>query len=157
MSFQVRGIDPQPFQPLFHLSDQDLAAEGIIRVVADEPDAYPCRVALERVRTGEELLLVHYMHQPNPASPYRAGGPIFVSRGAGQAAHYRGELPPAFRDRLLSLRAYDGDALIVDAEVADGDHEVLAVIERFLSCPDVAHVDAHFARRGCFAGRIKRL
>ncbi|RDI60919.1 DUF1203 domain-containing protein [Microvirga subterranea] len=156
MSFQVRGIDPQPFQPLFDLSDEALAAKGIIRVVADEPDAYPCRVALERVRVGEELLLVHYMHQPNPASPYRAAGPIFVSRAAAESAHYRGELPPSFRDRLLSLRAYDSKALIVDAEVADGDREVLSVIERFLSRPDVAHVDVHFARRGCFAGRVER-
>jgi hypothetical protein len=102
MSFQIRGIDPQPFQPFFDLSDDDLAAKGIIRVIADEPDAYPCRVALKRVRAGEELLLVHYMHQPNPASPYRAGGPIFVSRDAEQPAHYREELPPSFRDRLLS-------------------------------------------------------
>lgn len=156
MPFQVRGIDPQPFQPLFSLSDADLAAKGIIRVVADEPDAYPCRVALERVRVGEELLLVHYMHQPNPASPYRAGGPIFVSRGAERPAHYQSELPPSFRDRLISLRAYDSNALIIDAEVADGDRAVLAVIERYLSRPDVAHVDAHFARRGCFAGRIER-
>jgi hypothetical protein len=156
MSFQCRGIDPQPFQPLFLLSDDELARRGAIRVVADAPDAYPCRVALERVREEQELLLVHYAHQPNPASPYRAGGPIFVSRDAREPAHYRGELPPAFRDRLLSLRAYDREALIVDAEVAEGD-EVLALIDRFLNRPDVAHVDAHFARRGCFAGRIERL
>jgi hypothetical protein len=156
MTFQCRGIDPQPFQPLFLLPDDELAARGIRRVLADEPDAYPCRVALERVREGEELLLVHYTHQPNPASPYRAGGPIFVSRGAERAAHYRGELPPVMRDRLLSLRAYDSEALIVDAEVAEGE-EVLAALDRFLRRPDVAHVDAHFARRGCFAGRIERL
>jgi Protein of unknown function (DUF1203) len=156
MSFQCRGIDPQPFRPLFLLSDDELARRGAIRVVADAPDAYPCRVALERVREGEELLLVHYAHQPIPASPYRAGGPIFVSRDARQPARYRDELPPAFRDRLLSLRAYDREALIVDAEVAEGN-EVPALIDRFLSRPDVAHVDAHFARRGCFAGRIERL
>jgi Protein of unknown function (DUF1203) len=157
MSFQCRGIDPQPFQPLFRLSDDELARRGAIRVVADAPDAYPCRVALKRVGEGEELLLVHYAHQPNPASPYRAGGPVFVSRDARQPANFRGELPPAFRDRLLSLRAYDHEALIVDAEVAEGDDEVRALIDRFLSRPDVAHVDAHFARRGCFAGRIERL
>jgi hypothetical protein len=156
MSFQCHGIDPQPFRPLFLLSDDELARRGAIRVVADAPDAYPCRVALERVGEGEELLLVHYAHQPNPASPYRAGGPIFVSRDARQPARYRDELPPAFRDRLLSLRAYDHEALIVDAEVAEGDDDVLALIDRFLSRPDVAHVDAHFARRGCFAGRIER-
>jgi hypothetical protein len=157
MSFQCRGIDPQPFHPLFRLSDDELARRGAIRVVADAPDAYPCRVALERVGEGEELLLVHYAHLPNPASPYRAGGPIFVSRDARQPANFRGELPPAFRDRLLSLRAYDHEALIVDAEVAEGHDEVLALIDRFLSRSDVAHVDAHFARRGCFAGRIERL
>ena len=154
MSFQVRGIDPQPFQPLFHLSDEDLAARGIIRIRADEPDAYPCRVALERVREGEELLLVHYMHQPNPTSPYRAAGPIFVSRSA-MTGTYRNELPPMLRDRLLSLRAYDANAFIVDAEVGEGD-EVVRLIERFLADPKVAHVDAHFARRGCFAARIER-
>ena len=60
------------------------------------------------------------------------------------------------RDRLLSLRAYDGDAFITDAEVAEGA-EALRVIERFLADPQVAHVDAHFARRGCFAARIERV
>ena len=64
-------------------------------------------------------------------------------------------MPPILRDRLLSLRAYDGEALIVDAEVGEGD-QVLGLIERFLSNPGVAHVDAHFARRGCFAARIER-
>jgi hypothetical protein len=138
------------------MSDEELAAKGTIRVLADEPDAYPCRVALKRVDKGEELLLIHYAHQPNPASPYRAGGPIFVSRGARSPASYQGELPPALQDRLLSLRAYDADALIVDAEVAEGE-AVLELIGRFFENGQVAHIDAHFARRGCFAGRIERL
>jgi hypothetical protein len=59
------------------------------------------------------------------------------------------------RDRLLSLRAYDGNAFIVDAEVAEGA-EVLRVIDRFFANPEIAHIDAHFARRGCFAARIER-
>jgi len=64
-------------------------------------------------------------------------------------------LPPMLRDRLLSLRAYDAHAFIVDAEVAEGG-VVLQVIERFFANPQVAHIDAHFARRGCFAARIER-
>ncbi|MGO4573882.1 DUF1203 domain-containing protein [Microvirga sp. 2TAF3] len=103
---------------------------------------------------GEELLLVNHVHQPMPSSPYRASGPIFVSRSAG-TGHYRNELPPMLRDRFLSLRAYDSNALIVDADVAEG-RAVLDVIERFLGNPNVAHVDAHFARRGCFGARIER-
>jgi hypothetical protein len=59
------------------------------------------------------------------------------------------------RDRLLSLRAYDSRAFIVDAEVAEGG-EVVRLIERFFADPAVAHIDAHFARRGCFAARIER-
>lgn len=154
MSFQARGLDAQLFAPLFNLSEPELTAIGAIRVVADEPDAYPCRVSLRRVEEGEELLLVNHTHQPTPSSPYRASGPIFVSRTAG-TGHYRDELPPILRDRLVSLRAYDSQALIVDAEVAEGE-EVVRVIERFLANPNVAHVDAHFARRGCFAARFER-
>lgn len=153
MPFQVRGLDTQLFAPLFNLSEPELAAIGAIRVVADEPDAYPCRISLRRVEEGEELLLVNHVHQSTPSSPYRASGPIFVSRA--ETGHYRNELPPIMRDRLLSLRAYDPQALIVDAEVAEGE-EVVRVIERFLANPNVAHVDAHFARRGCFAARFER-
>jgi hypothetical protein len=153
MSFRIRGLDAAAFAPLFSLQDHELEALGARRVRADGPDAYPCRVSLKRAAAGEELLLLNHVHQPNPASPYRASGPIFVS--LSETGSYRGELPPILRDRLLSLRAYDGEALIVDAEVGEGD-QVLGLIERFLANPQVAHVDAHFARRGCFAARIER-
>ncbi len=155
MSFQIRGLEAELFAPLFQLNDADLGAQGVRRVHADEADAYPCRVSLTRVAVGEELLLLNHAHQTNPASPYRAAGPIFVSRSA-RTGTYRGELAPMMRDRLLSLRAYDGNAFITDAEVAEGA-EVFRVIERFLADPQVAHVDAHFARRGCFAARIERV
>ena len=154
-SFQCRGLDPREFQRLFPLSDEDLALRGARRIFADEPDAYPCRVSLRRAKVGEELLLVHYEHQPNPASPYRAGGPIFVSRRGKPPPPYRDELPPALRDRVLSLRAYDSSAFIVDAEVAESEAAPRA-IRRFLADPAVSHVDAHFAGRGCFAARFER-
>lgn len=154
MTFQMRGLEAATFAPLFRLSDDELHAMGAQRVHADEADAYPCRISLTRAAVGEELLLVNHVHQPDPSSPYRASGPIFVSRSAA-TGHYRSELAPILKDRLLSLRAYDGAALIVDAEVAEGD-AVVGVIERFLADPQVAHVDAHFARRGCFAARIER-
>jgi hypothetical protein len=154
MSFQIRGIDPAPFGPLFDLGPEALLALGARRVTADAPDAYPCRVSLERAPQGAELLLVHHAHQTVATSPYRAAGPIFVGRSAAPGV-YRDELPPILRDRLLSLRAYDGDGLMVDAEVAE-NLEVLDLIRRFLHDPAVAYVHAHFARRGCFAGRIDR-
>ncbi|MEZ0171525.1 DUF1203 domain-containing protein [Microvirga sp. TS319] len=154
MTFQMRGLEAETFAPLFRLSDDELQAIGAQRVHADEADAYPCRISLTRVAVGEELILLNHVHQPDPSSPYRASGPIFVSR-SGATGHYRGELAPILRNSLLSLRAYDRAHLIVDAEVAEGD-AVIRVIERFLADPQVAHVDAHFARRGCFAARIER-
>jgi len=154
MTFQIRGLEAEAFAPLFRLSDKDLEAIGAQRVHADEEDAYPCRISLLRVPVGEELLLLNHVHQPTASSPYRASGPIFVSRFAARG-HYRGELAPILRNRLLSLRAYDATALMIDADVAEDDG-ALAVVERFLADPRVAHVDAHFARRGCFAARIER-
>ncbi len=154
MTFQIHGLEAEAFAPLFGLNEADLKAMGAQRVYADAPDMYPCRIALERVSEGEELLLLNHAHQTTPTSPYRAAGPIFVSRSA-RTGSYRGELPPMLRDRLLSLRAYDENAFIVDAEVGEGG-EAVRLIERFLADPKVAHIDAHFARRGCFAARIER-
>ncbi len=154
MAFQIRGLDAEPFMPLFGLDESGLRVIGARRVHADEPDAYPCRVSLRRAEVGEELLLLNHAHRTAPTSPYRAAGPIFVSRSV-ETGSYRDELPPIMRDRLLSLRAYDGDALIVDAEVAEGE-EVIRLIRRFFADPQVAQIDAHFARRGCFAARIER-
>jgi hypothetical protein len=82
MSFQIRGLDAEPFAPLFQLNDADLEALGARRVYADEADAYSCRVSLTRVTIGEELLLLNHAHQTTSTSPYRAAGPIFVSRSA---------------------------------------------------------------------------
>ncbi|WP_331716765.1 DUF1203 domain-containing protein [Stenotrophomonas sp. MMGLT7] len=50
-------------------------------MVAAAAPGFPCRVSLEEARVGEELLLLHHMHQPAHA-PYRAAGPIYVRRGA---------------------------------------------------------------------------
>ena len=154
MTFHIRGLDAEPFAKLFRLDEAALEALGARRVVSDASDRYPCRVARKRVEEGEELLLLNPAHQTNPGSPYRSAGPIFVSRSA-RTGSYQGELPPMLRDRLLSLRAYDSKAFIVDAEVVEGE-DVVRQIERFFANPEVAHIDAHFARRGCFAARIER-
>jgi Protein of unknown function (DUF1203) len=152
--FIVRGLEPQSFSPLFALSDEALSERGARRMAADSDDAYPCRIALRRVEKGAELILLNYAHLPAPHSPYRASGPIFVSRSARGV--YENELPPMLQDRLLALKAYDADAFILDADVAEGE-EVRERVERFLDDPAVTHVDVHFARRGCFAARIERL
>jgi hypothetical protein len=59
------------------------------------------------------------------------------------------------RIRPMSLRAFDADDLMVDADVVDG-HQLERLIARFLADPRVAYVHAHYARRGCYAARIDR-
>jgi len=154
MSFHIRGLDPELFAHLFQLNEKDLETIGAQRVYADADDAYPCRVSLTRVAKGEELLLLNHARQTTSTSPCRAGGPIFVSRNAKEGK-YQDELPPILRNRLLSLRAYDANAFIVEAEVAEGD-EAIRMINQFLADPNVAYVDVHFARPGCFAARVER-
>ena len=59
------------------------------------------------------------------------------------------------RTRLLSLRAYDGEGMMVDADVVDGK-DIESVISRFFALPQVEYIHAHNAKRGCYSGRIDR-
>ncbi len=62
MSFVIAGLDPAPFRYLYGIDDAALAAEGVVRVVADGKPGYPCRVTLEDAEPGEALLLLNYEH-----------------------------------------------------------------------------------------------
>jgi hypothetical protein len=155
MSFQLAGLAPAVFAPLFALSDAELHARGMRRHVADEPDSAPCRVSLIDAAPGETLLLLPYQHVAAP-SPYQAAGPIFVREQAREQAVVRGRLPEMFLSRLLSLRAYDAGGVMVDADVMEGTQAQHALPD-WLARPGVDHVHLHFARRGCFGARVDRV
>jgi hypothetical protein len=57
--------------------------------------------------------------------------------------------------RLLSLRAFDAEHMMVDAEVVEG-RDARPLVERLMGEPGVAYLHAHFARRGCYAARFDR-
>ena len=59
------------------------------------------------------------------------------------------------RARQLSLRAFDAEHLMVDAELVSGGG-IEEVIERFFADPKIAYLQAHYAKRGCYAARIER-
>jgi hypothetical protein len=153
MTFRIKGLAAAPFQALFGLDDDALAARDMRRVLADEPHAAPCRVTLEDAEPGERLILLPYAHH-TARSPYRASGPIFVREAARDAFDAVGTLPPAFQGRMLSVRAYDAEGLMTAADLADSDPRPL--FETFFADPDVAHIDVHYARRGCFSCRVER-
>jgi hypothetical protein len=153
MSFRIRGLDAAQFAPLFALSDADLAERSMKRVIADAPHSAPCRVTLEDAAPGEALILLPFAHHM-AHSPYRASGPIFVRETAAAAFDAVDTLPPVFQGRLLSVRAYDAQGDMTGAEVVESDPREL--FARFFADPAVAHIDVHYARRGCFGGRVTR-
>ena len=154
MSFRVTGLSPEPFRPLFGLSDEALARRGVRRVVADSPFGFPDRIEISDAAPGETLLLLNYLHQPAD-TPYRSGHAIFVRERDLAPTDMVGEIPPAMRARPLSLRAFDGEGMMVDADLVEGG-EAEGLIERLLADPRAAYIHAHYARRGCYAGRIER-
>jgi Protein of unknown function (DUF1203) len=152
--FRAKGLALSPFETLFALDDDALAARGIRRMTADARPGFPCRVSLEDAEPGETLLLLAFEHH-GTHSPYRASGPIFVREAARAPFDAVDVVPPVLRPRLLSLRAYDQGGQMVDAEIVEG-REVEGVIERFFARVDVSYLHVHNAKRGCFACRIER-
>ncbi len=153
-SFRLVGLPSEPFEPLFELSDAELARLNARRVVATEKPGFPCRIGLADAEVGDELLLLPFQHQPAD-SPYQASGPIFVRRGARQRILDAEPLPPFLLQRLISLRAYDAAHQIVEADVCEGA-AVSTAIERLFADPRVEYLHLHNARRGCYACRVVR-
>ncbi len=154
MSFRIIGLDPAPFRHFYGLPDDALAAHGVQRHVADAKPGFPDRVEVRDAEPGETLLLLNYTHQPAD-TPYRASHAIYIREGAERAYDTIDEVPEPLRVRLISLRAFDGDHQMVDADVAAGQ-ELESVIERFFANPGVRYLHAHYATRGCYAARIER-
>lgn len=155
MSFRITGLSPEPFRSLFGSADEELAAKGAIRHVADAKPGFPDRIELRDAEPGQRLLLLNYMHQP-ANTPYRACHAIYVLEGATERYDRIDEVPEAFRPRTLSLRAFDETGLMVDADLVEG-RVMEGLIERLFSKPKVAYIQAHYARFGCYAGRVDRV
>jgi hypothetical protein len=154
MTFRITGLSSAPFQPLFALSDQALAQLGVQRYVADKKPAFPDRIELRDAEIGETLLLLNYTHQP-ANTPYRASHAIFVLEGATTTYDRVNEIPEALRVRTLSLRAFDNSHQMVDADLVEGQ-QLEDAVDRLLSSSRVAYIQAHYAKRGCYAARIER-
>ena len=154
MSFVVTGLPAQTFQPLFGLSDADLAARGAVRRTAVAGERFPCRITLEDAAPGDTLLLVNFEHQAAP-TPYRSNYAIYVNEAATEARRLVDELPPVLRGKKIALRAFDAVGMLVDATLSLDD-DVAAIVSRQFENPDVAYVHAHNAGAGCFAARIDR-
>lgn len=155
MSFRVQGLDPNQFRHLFGASDASLALVGARRYVVDAEPGFPDRIAVRDLEIGETAILINYEHQPAD-TPYRSRHAIFVSEAETEPLDLLDALPKAIRIRPISLRAFGSDDEMIDADLVAGA-DLIPLIERFLAVPDVAYLQAHYAKRGCYAARIVRV
>lgn len=154
MTYRITGLDPAPFQPLFGLSDDELAQRGAVRMTVTQKPSFPCRISLTDREVGESVLLLNHISH-DVAGPYRASHAIFVTEGEEAPAEFVDQAPPVFASRVLSLRGFGEDGMMVEAMLAQPG-EADAVIRRLFEKPAIATIHAHNATRGCFAAKIER-
>ena len=153
MAFRIQGLPPDTFRGFFSKSDAELARLGMKRYIADQKPGFPCRVSLQDGAVGETLILGPFEHHRH--GPYRASGPIFVREAAAQSYEGVNEVPDQLAIRPLSVRGYDANGFMRDADVVDGQN-LGSVIERLFNDSEIEYIHAHYARQGCFACAIHR-
>ncbi len=151
MSFRITGLPAQQFAHLFDLSDDELAARGAVRRIAQH--AAPCRISLTDATPGDEVILTNYEHHAVD-SPYRMRFAIYVRKGE-ETFDAVDTIPEQLRTRQLAARAFDQDGMMVGWEVVAGA-ELEGAIDRLLADPRTAYMHVHYAAPGCYAARIDR-
>lgn len=154
MSFQIHALSPDSFRPIFDYDDAQLQSINARLETATSCPGYPCRVSLEDAPVGATVLLINYEHQTAP-SPYRASHAIYVTQGASQATLAADTIPGALSSRLMSVRGFDHEHLMLDAAVVDGQNLRHALNDMFAN-ERVAYIHLHNAKPGCFAAHVSR-
>ena len=154
MTFQIHALSSPPYTALFSLTDSELNQRNIVKTIVEEQNSYPCRVSLEDADIGETVILVNYSHLPE-ASPFQASHAIFVRQNATQATPEVDSIPQMITRRLISVRAFDAEHLMLTADVVEGE-ELKQMIGNMLEDDKVQYLHLHYARPGCFAAKVTR-
>ncbi|MEM8691844.1 MAG: DUF1203 domain-containing protein [Pseudomonadota bacterium] len=154
MDFQIKPLQGADFAHLFDLTDAELANEQACRQIVETNPGTPCRVSMKDADVGETVILFNYEHQPKD-SPYKASHAVFVRQNAEQASFGINEVPAVISSRLISLRYFDHNHMMIDADVVAGE----AVAQELKTAFDndaIAYVHIHNAKPGCFAASAHR-
>jgi len=152
--FRIVGLPLAQFQPLFPLDENELAQKGARRLVVDAKPGFPCRVSLQDAEIGERVILVPFVHH-DVESPYRASGPIFVRQAAKPIELAPREIPDVVSSRVISIRAYNDNGMMVNAAVTPGK-ELKSKIEEFFGDAKISYLHLHNASAGCYSCRVER-
>lgn len=154
INFKIQGLDHKTFSPLFALSDEELAKRNIIRKTVDKANAFPCRISLEDAEIGESVLLLSFEHLKTN-SPYNSAGAIFIRENARTKEIAENEIPDMLTRRLLSLRAYDKNEAMIQADVLNGT-ELKNALHQWFENMDIDYIHIHNAKPGCYNCQVKR-
>jgi len=152
MNFQIQALQRSNFVDYFNQSTEALAAQNISREIVQQCPNVPCRISLEDAPVGESVLLLNYQHLPQP-TPYQASHAIYIRETVEDVTLAVNSVPQAIRDRLLSLRVFNDQHYMIDAEVVDGA-ELETQIDNLSKLPGASYLHIHYAKPGCFAARL---
>jgi late competence protein required for DNA uptake (superfamily II DNA/RNA helicase) len=154
-NFQIKALPYNIFTHLFSASEAELKDIGAIKMIVDEFPGFPCRVSLQDATIGEDVILLPYQHHKTD-SPYQATGPIFIRKNAIDVALAINEIPTMLLHRLLSLRCYNKDGIMINATVVEGKI-VSETLQELFTKKEIAYVHVHNAKPGCFNCVVERV
>jgi Protein of unknown function (DUF1203) len=147
-NFQIKALPYNQFENVFSASELELKNIGAIKMIVDKYPGFPCRTSLQDATIGEEVILLPYQHHKTN-SPYQATGPIFIRKNAVEAIHELNEIPTMLLHRLLSLRCYSIEGIMINATVVEGEIAIEILLDIFAN-EKIAYVHIHNAKPGCY-------
>jgi hypothetical protein len=154
MDFKFLALSEHGFESFFSMSDSELAEHGALWIEVDSSPGYPCRISLEDAKVGERVLAMSFAHH-DVKSPYNSSGPIFVRENAKRASLEINQVPVMLRHRQLSIRGYTSDAMMIGADVVDGE-QLESHLHRLFQNPSIEYIHVHNAKPGCFNCTVVR-
>lgn len=154
INFRIVALDEAEYRDLFDLSDEALNSRNAVRQIVDKHPGYPCRVSLQDAEVGEEVLLISHAHHQS-GSPYRASGPVYIRKGAAQAKPGVNEIPKMLEHRLLSLRAYTREGMMMAARTVEGAG-LRKAIQTIFQDMKAEYIHIHNAAPGCYNCQVNR-
>jgi hypothetical protein len=147
-NFQIKSLAETEFYEIFRMDNVALEKIGALRMTANKPGKYPCRVTLEDTMMGEEVILLNYQYHKT-TSPYRATGPLFIKVNSIASIPAVNEIPTFLNHRYLSLRAYDKDGIMKEALTSEGK-DLRTAMTKMFNNSDNSYIHIHNARHGCY-------
>jgi hypothetical protein len=152
--FKIKALPHNEFAHLFVANEAEIKNIGAVKMIVDEFPGFPCRVSLQDATTGEEIILLPFHHHKTD-SPYQAIGPIFIRKNAIEATLAVNEIPTMLLHRLLSLRCYNKEGIMINATVVEGKIVSHTLHELFTN-KEITYVHIHNAKPGCYNCVVER-